>query len=57
MSLILLCLASLGLAANQSKDDVILKAGPLTFHWVPDWLQVPDGRTLGNTHGCVAEAV
>ncbi len=55
-SLVLLCLAGLGLAANQSKDDVILKAGPLTFRWVPDWLQVPEDKTLGNTHGCVAEA-
>ena len=30
------------------------EAGDLRFRWVPDWLQVPGGGDLGNTHGCVA---
>lgn len=55
-TLALLCLAGLGLAARTSQEDVILKAGDLTFRWAPDWLQVPEGKTLGNTHGCVALA-
>lgn len=55
-TLLVLTLAALCLAASRTPEDVILKAGPLSFQWMPDWLQVPEGTTLGNTHGCVAEA-
>jgi hypothetical protein len=35
-------------------EDVVLGTGANRYRWAPDWLQVPDGMELGNTHGCVA---
>lgn len=52
--LALACLAALSLAATLPQEEVVLEAGDLRFRWVPDWLQVPGGGDLGNTHGCVA---
>lgn len=32
-------------------DAVLLGSGAHTYVWVDDWLQVPGGEDLGNTHG------
>ena len=34
--------------------EVVLGPKGHRYRWVPDWLQLPDGMQLGNTHGCVA---
>lgn len=34
--------------------DIVLGPEGHRYRWVPDWLQLPDGMELGNTHGCVA---
>jgi hypothetical protein len=31
----------------------VLGAGSYRYEWVPDWLQLDDGKSLGNTHGCL----
>ncbi|HEX9795207.1 MAG TPA: hypothetical protein VGC54_14580 [Planctomycetota bacterium] len=30
-----------------------LGTGKHTYEWVADWVKLPAGRTLGNTHGCM----
>lgn len=34
--------------------EIYLGPAANRYRWVPDWLQLPDGMELGNTHGCVA---
>ena len=48
-------LAGLGLAslALQDPEPVRLGAGEHTYEWVSDWAKLPEGMSLGNTHGCV----
>lgn len=40
--------------APGTKEDVILGPEGHRYRWVPDWLKLPEGMKLGNTHGCVA---
>ncbi len=47
--------------APVSIQEPVAKAGEILlgpeanrYRWVPNWLQIPDGMELGNTHGCVA---
>ncbi|MCP3914341.1 MAG: hypothetical protein GY711_02160 [bacterium] len=37
-----------------AREDVVLGEGNARFRWIPDWVQLPDGMKMGNTHGCVA---
>ena len=30
-----------------------LGEGEHVYRWVPDWIQLPDGMRIGNTHGCI----
>ncbi|MFT7464993.1 MAG: hypothetical protein ACI9EF_003353 [Pseudohongiellaceae bacterium] len=54
---LLFLLTSLSLACSATSrettpaDAVLLGAGEHTYVWVDDWLQVPGGGELGNTHG------
>lgn len=42
-------------AANASSDDaVVIGEGAHRYRWVKNWGARPDGKDLGNTHGCVA---
>lgn len=55
-SLLVFAAAGLLVAASQSQDSSqdagpILAAGEMRFAWTPDWLQLPEGMALGNTHG------
>jgi len=47
LSLPLLVAAS----SRKGAGDETLGAGAHVYRWVPDWLQLPDGEPLGNTHG------
>lgn len=47
---VLLC-AGFGLA--QEEGPLRLGAGEHTYEWVRGWAKLPDGMSLGNTHGCV----
>lgn len=41
-------------AATQIKptgDGPLMTAGDMTFQWEEDWLKLPEGMQLGNTHG------
>jgi len=40
--------------AAAVEGEIILGPAGHRYRWVPDWLQLPDGMELGNTHGCVA---
>lgn len=55
LSTALLTLAVPALQAPGQDAAPSLEIGPAAhrYRWVPDWLQLPDGMALGNTHGCV----
>jgi hypothetical protein len=38
-------------AGQDSEEQALLGSGAHVYRWVPDWLQVPGGGELGNTHG------
>ena len=38
---------------HQEAKPLQLGAGAHRYEWVDDWLQLPDGMQLGNTHGCI----
>ncbi|QDV07492.1 NHL repeat protein [Planctomycetes bacterium Poly30] len=44
-------LASAPIGADEG---IVLGPEGHRYRWVRDWLQLPDGMELGNTHGCVA---
>jgi len=45
----------LGLAVEaRARAPLLLGAGDQTYRWVPGWAKLPDGMTLGSTHGCIA---
>ena len=47
-------LFALGLTVHsKSQDPVVLGAGAHTYRWVTGWGALPEGMTLGNTHGCI----
>ena len=46
-----LLVAGLGLA--QDEAPVRLGDGEHTYEWVRGWAKLPDGMSLGNTHGCI----
>lgn len=37
----------------QKPAEPVLGQGAERYTWVHDWLKLPDGMQLGNTHGCV----
>lgn len=39
--------------ARQQPAPIRFQAGAHTYEWVRGWGTLPDGKTLGNTHGCV----
>lgn len=39
---------------TPAAEEIVLGTEGHRYRWVPDWLQLPEGMTLGNTHGCVA---
>lgn len=41
-------------AEPAASAEVILGPEGHRYRWVSDWLKLPEGMTLGNTHGCVA---
>jgi len=41
-------------ARDQEHERLRLTAGPHVYEWVPGWGALPDGKALGNTHGCIA---
>jgi len=56
LSLSFVTLASIGIGTAVPEDarPVRLGAGEHRFEWVRDWVKLPDGMHLGNTHGCIA---
>ena len=40
-------------AAARGADSLLLGNRDHRYRWVQDWLKLPEGMTLGNTHGCV----
>ncbi len=54
LALALLALAPLAPLAASASAPVRVGAGAHTYEWVHDWLKLPDGMKLGNTHGCIA---
>lgn len=54
MKLFALLPASIALAfALPATDDVVIGGGAHTYRWVHGWGALPDGKDLGNTHGCI----
>ncbi len=49
---LLLALGTLALAA-QEPAPIRFRAGAHTYEWVRGWGALPDGKVLGNTHGCI----
>jgi hypothetical protein len=44
-------------ACQTTRDEIVgpeLGAGEQRYRWVHDWLELPEGMELGNTHGAVA---
>ena len=39
--------------ARQAPAPIRFRAGGHTYEWVRAWGTLPDGKTLGNTHGCI----
>jgi hypothetical protein len=39
--------------ARQEPEPIRFSAGEQAFEWVRGWGALPDGKTLGNTHGCI----
>lgn len=52
--LALIGLLSAGFASAREDDAIRLGSGRHVYEWVRDWAKLPEGRTLGYTHGCVA---
>jgi hypothetical protein len=46
------CALVLGLAL-PAQDELRLGAGEHTYRWISGWAKLPDGMSLGNTHGCI----
>lgn len=40
-------------AANLGTPDPLLGEGRHRYSWEQDWIKLPKGMTLGNTHGCM----
>ena len=40
-------------AAAHGADSLLLGNRDHRYRWVEDWLKLPEGMSLGNTHGCV----
>jgi len=50
----LFLLAAGALSLQQAEEPPIrLQAGERIFEWVRGWGKLPEGMTLGNTHGCI----
>jgi len=41
-------------ARDQERPAPRLAGGPHAYVWVPGWGALPEGKALGNTHGCIA---
>ena len=39
--------------AKEAPEPILLGAGDHTYEWVSGWGELPDGKPLGNTHGCI----
>lgn len=39
---------------QEEAPEIVLGEGDMRFRWVRDWVRMPDGVPIGNTHGCVA---
>ncbi len=35
-------------------EEILLGPEANRYRWVPNWLKIPEGMELGNTHGCMA---
>jgi len=46
-------LLALGLWTRRQEEPPRFQVGTETFEWVPGWGALPDGKVLGNTHGCI----
>lgn len=47
-------LLALGLTVDsRTRGETLLGDGAHTYRWVSDWARLPEGMSLGNTHGCV----
>ncbi|TAH35567.1 MAG: hypothetical protein EYC70_12990 [Planctomycetota bacterium] len=47
--------SALGAGIWRSRQDgpIRLGSGRHTYEWVPNWAQLPEGMSFGNTHGCI----
>lgn len=46
-------LLALGLFSMREQEPIRIQVGTQTFEWVRGWGGLPEGKTLGNTHGCI----
>jgi hypothetical protein len=49
----LACVPLLAQEAPANPKPTFLGSGAHRYRWVDDWGRLPDGKELGNTHGCV----
>jgi len=42
-----------GLVSLRAPDPIRFRVGDQTYEWVSGWGRLADGKTLGNTHGCI----